>query len=590
MNQWVGLALSYIFVFVVIGIAQGLLRGGLVGPAITRKIVHIGVAHWWIIAMLVFEDPAIALIGPVSFIAINSWSWKRHVFAAMEHEDHRRNLGTIWFPVALTGLVLLTWGIPGLAGTEGSSGGAVAGGWLPRWYGLVAILVLGWGDGLASIVGERWGSRPGARRFRVPGGTKSAVGTTAMLLAAGTVTALVVWLFTGPLTPLAGAPGDSLANIRGPLPALTEALQGLTSRTWVAQPTDHLALVALARLDGFVRILAEHSGTPLLDPAGWQLAPSVILALALVVAAGATAAELLTPWGIDNLTVPATVIVLLAVLLAFPGAWVVRIAWALTLNLLVAVGAYSRRSVTAGGAVAGASLGTVIFVSGGGFFWSVLMAFFFSSSILGRIKHAARSEAERITAKGGRRDAIQVCANGGLAAGMAVLHAFTGSPLFILGFAIALAAANGDTWASEIGVLSRRDPVSILTLRRVPRGTSGGVSPLGLIASAAGALFVALWFALGYWGTSGWNALEVGAVVLVVTAGGFLGALVDSLLGATVQAQYWDRLRGATTERPRDARGLPNPLTRGWAPLNNDAVNALSGLISTIAVVLLVTS
>ena len=182
-------------------------------------------------------------------------------------------------------------------------------------------------------------------------------------------------------------------------------------------------------------------------------------------------------------------------LLMLPGVWVVRLAWALGLNLLVAVTAYLKRSVTATGAIAGAAVGLVIFLAGGGFYWSILMAFFISSSVLSRLRGvgtsarrqaAARARAETIHAKGSRRDAVQVLANGGLAATMAALHAFSGRPIFMFGFAIAIAAANADTWASEIGVLSRRAPVSILTWRPIERGTSGGISALGLVASAPG--------------------------------------------------------------------------------------------------------
>ncbi len=593
MNEWVGLALSYLFIFALIGIAQILLKRGVVNASGTRKIVHIGVAHWWIIAMLTIERAVIALIGPVSFIVINAWSWKTHVFAAMEHEDHRRNLGTIWFPLALTGLVLLTWGGP-----------------FPQWYGLVAILVLGWGDGLASVVGERLGSRPGARRFPVPGGTKSVAGTTAIFLATAVVTTLLVWLFTGPSaagTAAAGLPGTSAGgpptvgsgglagggspsafSSGGLWSGLVHFLQTAAERTWVGRPTDHTVLWALSRLDGLVRLAAEQTGAALLDPARWALAPTGILAIGLVLAATATAAELLTPWGIDNLTIPAVTFVVLAALMPLPAEWVVRLALAVGLNVLVAVVAYWRRSVTAGGALTGAFLGFLIFLAGGGFYWSVLMAFFFSSSLLGRIRNERKRDAESLTEKGGRRDTVQVLANGGLATAMALAHGLSGLPVFMLGFAIALAAANADTWASEIGVLSRKTPVSILTWRAVPRGTSGGVSLLGVTASAAGSLFIALWFVAGYWLREGWNPVELAALTAAITAGGFLGSLVDSLLGATVQAQYWDNLRDKVTERAADARGRPNRRTRGWVPLTNDAVNALSGIISTVVLVLVI--
>ena len=240
-GQWGGLGLSYLFIFAVIGVAQLLLHRNIVGPAVTRKIVHIGVAHWWLIAMLTIADLAVALIGPVSFIVINWISYRRHVFAAMEHEEPRKNLGTVYFPIALTALVLLTWS-----------------GLFPRWYGLVAILVLGWGDGSASLIGERFGSRGTARRFSVPGGRKSVIGTLAMFSASALVAAVVLFAVAG----LAGASGaveaaDAIekAGVSGPgrttvsdapLPAGPAALSSwftatatkITADSWVAQPTD----------------------------------------------------------------------------------------------------------------------------------------------------------------------------------------------------------------------------------------------------------------------------------------------------------------------------------------------------------------
>jgi uncharacterized protein (TIGR00297 family) len=564
-GQWTGLGLSYLFIFGIIGVAQLLLNRGVLDAAATRKVVHIGVAHWWIIAMLFIDDLAVALIGPVSFILINWISYRRHLFSAMEHAEPRRNLGTVYFPVALTILVLITWT-----------------GLVPRWYGLVAMLVLGWGDGTASLVGEHLRDHRAAVRFTVPGGTKSIPGTVAMLVMSAGVTALTVWLFSGPLATSPVADGGVM---RG-----AGRLVALASQTWVAQPTDSTVLMALHRLDTLARILVETvapAAAGLTSGAGWQLDPTTVVAIALVIAAVATAIELLTPWGLDNITVPLGVFGVLVLVAASPGVWVVRLAWALSLNILVAVVAFLRRSVTATGAVAGAGTGLVIYLAGGAFYWSVLMAFFFSATIIGRLtgRRGAgaqrRESAEAMHAKGSRRDAVQVLANGGLAAAMAAAHALTGRPIWMLGFAIAMAAATADTWASEIGVLSSREPRSILTMRTIPRGTSGGISALGLVASAGGAFFIGVWFAVGYWATHGWNGGELAAIVAAITGGGFLGSLLDSFLGATVQAQYWDTHRNAHTERRTNARGEPNRLVRGAHVLTNDAVNALSGALAT---------
>jgi phytol kinase len=175
MNEIVALAVSYLFIFLVIGIASALLSTGKISPFSTRKVVHIGVSNWWIFAMLFFDSPVIALIGPVSFILINYISYKKHIFAAMEHEIPRKNLGTIYFPVSLTIMVLLSFAGP-----------------MPKSAAAAGILVLGYGDGCAALFGnalaEKSWSIPFLKR------RKTAAGSSAMFLASFLVlAALQVW-------------------------------------------------------------------------------------------------------------------------------------------------------------------------------------------------------------------------------------------------------------------------------------------------------------------------------------------------------------------------------------------------------------
>ena len=266
----------------------------------------------------------------------------------------------------------------------------------------------------------------------------------------------------------------------------------------------------------------------------------------------------------------------------------------LVLNAAASVLALWRGSVDPGGAVVGVALGTVIFAVGSPFFWLILMAFFVSSTALGWVGPVKKEALKAIHQKGNRRDLFQVLANGGMGTLMALLFGLTRDPAWALGFAVSFASSNADTWASELGVLSRRSPVSLPGLRPVPRGISGGVSMAGCAASLAGAAFIALIFAAE---NLCLHVLSGGfiRVAAFVAAAGFLGSLLDSLLGGTLQAQYvpaddgTKRARPAlpVTERALTDRGAPNRLARGLAFVNNDVVNFASCAAVTIAAILL---
>ena len=96
--------------------------------------------------------------------------------------------------------------------------------------------------------------------------------------------------------------------------------------------------------------------------------------------------------------------------------------------------------------------------------------------------------------KGGQRDAGQVFGNGGLATLFAGLTAsYPNDPRLWLAFAAALAAANADTWATELGVLNPHPPRMITDPKKVvEQGTSGGISLVGTLAAMAGAALIGL--------------------------------------------------------------------------------------------------
>lgn len=256
------------------------------------------------------------------------------------------------------------------------------------------------------------------------------------------------------------------------------------------------------------------------------------------------------------------------------------------LALIISLAAYAVRSLSRSGALAATLLGTAVFGLGGLPWAALLLGFFMSSSLLSRLFRRRKQSVEEKFSKGSRRDAAQVAANGGIAGLLAVVQAvFPHSPLPWLAAAAALAAANADTWATELGVLSPVKPRLITTGKVVEMGTSGGLSLLGTLAAAGGAAFIAL---LAVLFPPAGMPLAPGWVALLVTLGGLLGSLVDSLLGATVQAIYTCPQCAKETERhPLHTCGTPTLPLRGWRWLNNDGVNAACTLSAAAAVALI---
>ena len=248
-----------------------------------------------------------------------------------------------------------------------------------------------------------------------------------------------------------------------------------------------------------------------------------------------------------------------------------QILYGFILAIIIAYLAYRAHSLDKSGAFASAFVGTIIFGIGGWQWAVLLLTFFITSSGLSRAFKKRKQGLNEKFSKGNERDAGQVFGNGGLATFFTMLHViYPESIIPWLGFATSLAAVNADTWATELGVLNPTAPRMITNLRkRVEKGTSGGVSLFGTVASLLGASIIALLAVL----LSPVDALNTN-YFLLITAAGLAGSLFDSLLGATVQAMYFCPTDQKETEKhPLHTCGTETVHLRGWEWLNNDWVN-----------------
>ena len=270
------------------------------------------------------------------------------------------------------------------------------------------------------------------------------------------------------------------------------------------------------------------------------------------------------------------------------------IATGLTAASLLTLRAWRKKSLTTAGCAAAWFVGYAAAASGPTPF-SALLFFFLSSTFVTKIGAKRKAKLEKGYAASGNRSAWQVLANGAAATALLFGHMFlAASPLrprldpaaaadqplaraVIMAVVAHYAACQGDTWSSEIGVLSASRPRLILGFRSVTAGTNGGVSLLGSAAAAGaglvlGGFLAAINVAFPTEGVSG------GALVTVSVAGAVGGTMVDSVLG-----QFGQYSGVAADGVAVNAPGAGVTHTCGRDVLSNNAVNFLTATAAAAA-------
>jgi uncharacterized protein (TIGR00297 family) len=266
---------------------------------------------------------------------------------------------------------------------------------------------------------------------------------------------------------------------------------------------------------------------------------------------------------------------------------VISTALAIAAASVVAFVAFHRHTLSASGAIAATLIGALIVIGAGWWGGVILISFFVTSSALSLIRAQRRLGTLDRHSRGHRRDAVQVLANGGIATLMAIAFGLSEEARAFAAFAGALAAANADTWATEIGGMSGQTPRLILSGKKVAPGVSGGVTAAGLLASFAGGagigLVAALGIALGFV-DDGPSAIRM---IVAATFGGFCGSIVDSIIGERYQAVYLCPACNLETEDRIHRCGADAKRLRGVSVINNDTVNGLATLTGAIVAGLL---
>ena len=197
----------------------------------------------------------------------------------------------------------------------------------------------------------------------------------------------------------------------------------------------------------------------------------------------------------------------------------------LFLLLIFSILSYYKKALNLEGILLANIVGLTIYLigvqqiqNGLGLFVTILL-FFVISELSSRYVRTKRNITQHE-----KRTKVNIIGN----AGPAIIFLLMGN---IIGFFGGIATALGDTLSSEIGLFSKKNPRLITNLKeKVPPGTDGGVTSLGILASFLGATIIGTYYVILF----GINlaTIKIGLSILIA---GILGTMIDSYIGATLE-------------------------------------------------------
>jgi len=197
----------------------------------------------------------------------------------------------------------------------------------------------------------------------------------------------------------------------------------------------------------------------------------------------------------------------------------------LFLLLIFSILSYYKKALNLEGILLANIVGLTIYLigvqqiqNGLGLFVTILL-FFVISELSSRYVRTKRNITQHE-----KRTKVNIIGN----AGPAIIFLLMGN---IIGFFGGIATALGDTLSSEIGLFSKKNPRLITNLKeKVPPGTDGGVTSLGILASFLGATIIGTYYVILF----GINlaTVKIGLSILIA---GILGTMIDSYIGATLE-------------------------------------------------------
>jgi phytol kinase len=182
---WFRIALVPVYVGSIVLLAELGHRWGWFSAEQSRKIVHIGTGNVIALAWLLQLPAWVGITSAVLAGVITLISYWLPILPGVNSVG-RQSYGTFFYAVSMGLSIAIFWPLQH-----------------PE-YAVLGILVMAWGDGLAAIIGQRWGRYP----YKIWGNSKSLEGTATLMLVSYIVTTIVLYIAHGnlPIVWLVGIP------------------------------------------------------------------------------------------------------------------------------------------------------------------------------------------------------------------------------------------------------------------------------------------------------------------------------------------------------------------------------------------------
>lgn len=170
MKNIIGIIVAYVYVFAVIFSAKLVEHKGV---EVSRKYIHIMLSNIWIIIMIFFDNVYLLSIVPFSFVILNYISYKKNLIKVMERDTNSQDgLGTVYYAISILIICIISYGIL-----------------KNPIMGLPGILIMGYGDGFAAIIGKSVKSKS----YKIGNSSKTLAGSATMLVIAFIIFAVFLY-------------------------------------------------------------------------------------------------------------------------------------------------------------------------------------------------------------------------------------------------------------------------------------------------------------------------------------------------------------------------------------------------------------